>query len=284
MTSSLLYALVGAAWGLVLGVVAGLAVTVFAPGVAWLWLFGDDPWPQAVSWVLPLIGAGAGLVVFVMCLVIGFHHGRNLERAPAIAMPAGRRTAYRLLALALASAVVLVGAAWLRVDQQAVEREAAADKDARFARLRADRHLHTAVTMAFEDAFEADIRVQGNRDGPYRLVWAVREALYDKTLLEGSAQAQLDAGDEVVTVRFAAAELARAYHAAVVGDAGASYLVDQRLRFEFWLETILTEAEHARLPPHETQNLRLGYSELRDTGAVAFRVRLEFRAGRYVPG
>ena len=88
MTSSLLYAIIGGAWGPVLGVVAGLAVTVFAAGVAWLWLFGDDPWPQAVSWVVPLIGADAGLVVFVACLVIGIRHGRNLERAPAIAMPA----------------------------------------------------------------------------------------------------------------------------------------------------------------------------------------------------
>ena len=88
----------------------------------------------------------------------------------------------------------------------------------------------------------------------------------------------------MVTVRFAAAELARAYHAAVVGDAGASYLVDERLRFEFWLEPILTEAEHARLPPHEAQNLRFGYSELRDAGAVEFPIRFEFRGGRYVPG
>ena len=88
MKSSLIYALVGAAWGLVLGVVAGLAVTPFAAGVAWLWRFGDDPWPQAVSWAGPLIGAGAGFVVFVMCLVIGIRHGRNLERAPAIALPA----------------------------------------------------------------------------------------------------------------------------------------------------------------------------------------------------
>ena len=126
--------------------------------------------------------------------------------------------------------------------------------------------------------------MHGNRDGPYRLVWAVRRALHDKVLFEGSAQRQLDAGDAVVTVRFAAAELARAYHAAVVGDAGASYLVDERLRFEFWLEPILTEAEHARLPPHEAQNLRLGFSELRDAGAVAFRFRLEIRAGRHLPG
>ncbi len=282
MKAPLLYAFVGAAWGLVLGVLAALAVMLVGAGVAWLWLFGDDPWPEAVSWVVPMIGAGAGLVVFVTCVVIGVRHGRSLERAAAPG--AGRRTATLLLALALASAVAVVGAAWLRGEWQAGERAALSEKDAWFARLRADRHAHTAAGVVFEAAFEATIRVHGNRDGPYRLVWAVRETLYDKTLLEGSAQQQLDAGDEVVTVRFAAAELARAYHAAVVGDAGASYLVGQRLRFEFWLEPILTEAEHARLPPHEAQNLRLGFSELRDAGAVAFRFRLEIRAGRHLPG
>ncbi len=172
----------------------------------------------------------------------------------------------------------------MRGEWQAGERAALSEKDAWFARLRADRHAHTAVGVVFEAAFEATIRVHGNRDGPYRLVWAVRRGLHGKVLLEGSAQQQLDAGDAVVTVRFAAAELARAYHAAVVGDAGASYLVDERLRFEFWLEPILTEAEHARLPPHEAQNLRLGFSELRDAGAVAFRFRLEIRAGRHLPG
>lgn len=282
MRATLLYAFVGAAWGLVLGVLAAFAVILVGAGVAWLWLFGDDPWPEAVSWVLPLIGAAAGLVVFGTCLVIGIRHGRNLERAAA--PPAGRRTAYLLLALALASAVAAVGGAWLRGEWQAGERAALSEKDAWFARLRADRHAHTAVGVVFEAAFEATIRVHGNRDGAYRLVWAVRRAHQGKVLLEGSAQWQLDAGDAVVTVRFAAAELARAYHAAVVGDAGASYLVDERLRFEFWLEPILTAAEHARLPPHEAQNLRLGFSQLRDAGAVAFPVHFEFRGGRYVPG
>ncbi len=69
---------------------AGLAVTPVFAGVAWLWLFGDDPWPQAVSRVRPLIGAGAGLVVFVICLVLGNRVHTRRKSGSEVGLEAGK--------------------------------------------------------------------------------------------------------------------------------------------------------------------------------------------------
>ena len=57
-----LYTLVGAAWGVVLGAPTAVMVSGYLLAAAWLFLFGDDPWP-AHSWLVLLPGPIAGIAI-----------------------------------------------------------------------------------------------------------------------------------------------------------------------------------------------------------------------------
>lgn len=69
--------LIGAFCAFVLFVLVTMGVTVMAFGVAWLWIFGDDTWPAATDWILPLIGAVAGTMAAAACLFAAHTHGKR---------------------------------------------------------------------------------------------------------------------------------------------------------------------------------------------------------------
>ena len=55
------YALVGA----VAGVAVAFAVIILGYAALWVWVFGDETWPESATQALLVVGYGAGLAVFV---------------------------------------------------------------------------------------------------------------------------------------------------------------------------------------------------------------------------
>ncbi|MCH8926460.1 MAG: hypothetical protein IH924_10070 [Proteobacteria bacterium] len=101
MRLAALYALVGLVWGVLLGGLAAWAVMATAAGVSWLYLFGDDPWPEAVGWAIPLAGLAAFLGALALCTALGLRSGRHAERGEPAEARRRRVQGIRLLALGL---------------------------------------------------------------------------------------------------------------------------------------------------------------------------------------
>ncbi len=51
-----------------------------AAGLSWLYLFGDEPWPAAVTWAPPAIAIAGGAGVVMVSVGLGYAHGRAQRR------------------------------------------------------------------------------------------------------------------------------------------------------------------------------------------------------------
>lgn len=282
MRLSVLCAWVGAAWGLVFGVAAALAVMALGAGVSWLFLFGDDPWPPALAWLLPALGAVSGVAVLAGGIAAGLAFGRRAERRPPAEAAAIRRWARALLALALLTIAAGGALALAGERREADRREAAARGQGDFAALVSGRQVLGAVTVEREGrdgGLRVSLEVRGRLGGRYELSWAVRETAYRKVLAEGRLVRHLAAGGNRLAFSLDLLALARSYHREVLGGRAAAVLVDEDFRLELALTPLLDEAARAALPPHERQNLALGESPLMDRARVSFPVRFEIRGG-----
>ncbi len=148
MRLTTLYGLVGLVWGVLLGGLAAWTVMAMAAGVSWLYLFGDDPWPEAVGWLIPLIGLLAFLGVLAVGVAFGLRAGRRAERGEPAEARRRRVQGIGLLALGLLLAVALAGAAGARIAGQDAERALLDRQAAAFEALRAERQVLIAVTVA----------------------------------------------------------------------------------------------------------------------------------------
>jgi len=79
-----LYCLLFAIPGFVAALAAAMLVFGAAAGFAWLFLFGDSPWPSGAGVVLPGIFALVFLALWAGSLVWGFKVGKRLEADPAL--------------------------------------------------------------------------------------------------------------------------------------------------------------------------------------------------------
>ncbi len=280
MRLAALYGLVGLVWGLLLGGLAAWAVMATAAGVSWLYLFGDDPWPEAVGWLIPLIGLVAFLGALAVCVAFGLRIGRRAERGEPAEARRRRVQGIRLLALGLLLAVALAGAAGARIAGQEAERALLERQATAFKALRAERQLLTAVavTRAARDmSYDMTVETKGARGGPYRLAWSVRSTVYGATLDEGAAQLALAPGDNRAGLVLDAWQMVERYHKIALDYRDVDVEVAESFRLEIALIPVLGADDLARLPPHEAHNLSLGQSALIDAKSVDFPVR--FRIG-----
>lgn len=280
MRLTALYVLVGLVWGALLGGLAASAVMAMAAGVSWLFLFGDDPWPEAVGWLIPLIGLTAFLGVLAVGVAFGLRRGRRAERvAPAKARRL-RVQGIGLLALGLLLAVALAGTGGARIAGQEAERAARDRQTAAFEALRAERQVLGAVTVvraAGKMSYDMTVETKGARGGPYRLAWSVRATLYGASLDEGTADLALVPGDNRARLALDARRIVERYHEVALGFQDVDVEVAETFRLEIALSPVLGADDLAQLPPHEAQNLSLGQSALIDAKSVDFPAH--FRIG-----
>lgn len=278
---SRLYALVGLVWGLVLGAMAAWWAFAVAAGLSWLYLFGDEPWPTAVSWVLPAIAVAVGAGVVVVSVGLGYAYGRALGRFGRVSHRTARDRAFGLLVLGVLAGGALVWNVAANSHRQSEHRESARDAATWHGELLAARHVVTAIDVeAAGDTVRFTVKTDGARDGDYVLRWTVRDKAYKKTLAEGGGRHALEPGEDQLPIMVLSNKLRETYRHEILRGSNAGVLVDEDFQLDVTLEPALSAAELARLSPAERQNLDLGYSDLPSTLAIDFTVRFEYPPGQ----
>jgi hypothetical protein len=272
------YLIVGVAWATLLGPIACLVLFAFAAGVSWLWLFGDNPWPETTQWVLPLIGAIGGLVVAGSCIAVAYSYGRSREVSPLANSGRERQKIAVLLITPLLIATLLGIKAWKEKQAYTDTMAIATQREAAFAGLVAACHKinDISITQGTDGVFHAIVRLTGKREGTYRLSWQVTDTRYAGQLASGSQVTRLQSGSREVAIAFTLIELARRYEAKILKGHGG-VLVEQHFELTTALEPVLSEAERAALPPGEWRRLDAGESPLRSHKSADFPVRFVIR-------
>ncbi len=256
-----LYALAGASWGSVLGALAAVPAVFYALGFSWLFVFGDDPWPESSGQVILVAGTAVFLAVFALLFGIGYRRGRRLEASGAGTAEI-RRGAW-LVAGSFALGLGLVGAVVLKAGADDRAASIRAEQNAAFRELLNRRH---EITDWLSDAREESVAVHlilwGSRGGRYRLSWVLSDGLYGKELLRDSTDLALRPGERDISFVLETPLVARRYRERVLQGRGG-VLVENDLPLLVTLEPLLSPEEQARLPSSERHNLEIGVSTLR---------------------
>lgn len=274
-----IWTLAGLAWGVLVGLITALQTAGFLAGVGWLFIFGDDPWPEAANWVLLGMTAVAGLVPLILLTWLGRRLGIAFENESRQRLRTRRRGwfAFALAAAGIALGAAMAWAGMLTERAQRADREAARRQ---YVQLTEAAHRITDVTIApgTPPAVEIGVTTAGERAGEYVLDWRLRETVYDSTLATGSRMLTLDEGPSRETVAIDTTALRSVYGRSVLGDAEAApVIVDENFELRLTLRPVLTSSEQARIPEAEVRNLERGDSELVSDATEPFPVRFELR-------
>ena len=256
-----LYALAGASWGLILGALAAVAAVSYALGFSWLFLFGDDPWPESSGLIILAGGIAVFLAVFALLLAVGYRRGRRLEARGAGAAEI-RRGAW-LIAGSFALGLGTLGAVVLKAGADDRAATIRAEQDAEFGELLSRRHKITDWSSeGYEDSVTVNLTLSGSREGRYRLSWVLSDGLYGEELFRDSTDLELRPGDREITLVLETSLVARRYRERVLAGRGG-VLVENELPLLVALQPLLSPEEQASLPGRERQNLEIGASTLR---------------------
>ena len=185
---SRLYALVGLVWGLVLGAMTAWWVFAAAAGLSWLYLFSDESWPTATTWVLPAIAIAVGVGVVMISVGLGYAYGRAQRRFGRLSHRTARDRAFGLFVLGVLAGVALVWNVVASSHRQSEHSDSARDAATWHGELLAARHVVTAIEVkAAGDTVRFMIKTAGARNGDYVLRWTVRDKAYKKISRKGAA-------------------------------------------------------------------------------------------------
>lgn len=272
-----LYLAVGFVWGAVIGLGVALAVAAVAAGVAWLYLFGDAPWPDWAGWAILGTGAVAGLIAFTVCMIVAriVANRHDEGRAAGDGERRGSGFAWILLLAGLAAAG---GFAWYEYGRQGDAertREKAATAARHFPMLLSETHRVAGIAIDWPGGGRdgsAQVALDGLRSGDYRFAWRVRDGLYERPLLAGEEEMRLTAGARQIDIPLPAQRIVDGYRE-LLNRQDANIMVDEPFLFEAQLWPVLSEEEISRMPAHEVQNLTLGQSPLIHRSSAEFQVR-----------
>lgn len=283
------FLLAGVLWGLVLGLGAGYAASAAMAGFAWLYLFGDSPWP---AWANGLV-LGTGVAVALAVLLAGVGAGARLARRAQIASlhpaasappPAQRRRAW--LAVLAGLAALLVGLAVLALAAQRDERARAraAAGAAAYETLRRDGQRIVEVageTASAAGRLDVALVTEGRRGGRHRLTWVLLASAYDAVLVQGLRETWLAPGANTLRLELDATTVIGAYHEMALGGDPMNVEVEEMLKLELVLTPLLNDEALAALPAARRQNLEIEQSDLTDRRTVRLPLRFAIRPGEY---
>ncbi len=269
-----LYTLIGAAWGLLFGILVGAVVTAWAAGIGWLYMFGDDRWPANAGMIMISAGVVAGLATLLACLWVGWRRGVKFSHAAPAEMARARRRGMWLLGLWLATAGGLVLALYLGDAARKGDRQVAELRVAGFAQLvTANHHIARAGFSGWrQESGRARLTLAGNRTGAYELAWSVSDQAYGEILDRGTMELSLTPGSHGVEIELHLDRLREAYRTQVL-HGGGGVLVEEAFMLSVQLTPLLGPTVSQGIPANELQNLSLGVSPLITTHAVEIPVR-----------
>lgn len=100
-----LYITAGIIWGVILGIPAGLYIAGGVAGIFWLYIFGDNAWPDWALGAAYTIGILAGILIFGICVFFSWSYCQRLSAIEADQKKEIRKAA-SLLAL---SFIIMLG-------------------------------------------------------------------------------------------------------------------------------------------------------------------------------
>lgn len=201
-------------WGATLGAAAAFwaAATLLAAG--WVYLHGDDPWPQQfTSLTVPMVAALVGLSAFAAAAALWL----GLPRiSPSLDRRLGASAPLRW-AILLLPMLLWAGSLWgLQRQQASWDAERAATEQAE--RRMAGAHRLTSAEWRLDGPagqLRLDLTSEGTA-GAYELRWVAFAAGVAEPLGSGAAAQALPAGRAAITGEIDAAALARIYAEAVL--------------------------------------------------------------------
>lgn len=272
-----IWTLAGLAWGLLVGLITALQAAGFLAGVGWLFIFGDDPWPEAANWVFLGMTTIAGVVPLILLTWLGRRLGIAFESESRQRLRTRRRGwfVFGLAAGGIALGAAMAWAGMLTDRARRADREAARRQYVQLVEA-AHRITDVSVTPGAPPAVEIGVTAEGERAGEYVLDWRLSDTAYDSTLAAGSRMLKLDGGRSRETVAIDTAALRSAYDRTVLGEnRSAPVLVDEDFRLRLSLRPVLTSNEQSRIPESELRQLERGGSELVSTATEPFPVHFE---------
>lgn len=272
MLTHRLYFLASIFWALLLGPLVAMAVVAFSAGLGWLYVFGDNSWPEASSKVIFLLGLASGLLVAAAVIWTGYKVGRQKIGAANPAFE--RRRAIALLALPLFLAVLTGLYFWNEARNFREAMKIAVLREALFAELVSEIHkiVEVSIELDADEILRARVRTSGTREGEYQLSWKVSDTGFSRALLNGDESLSLRAGVNEANISFSLEQLRLQYRVTVLRGIGGA-LVDEPFRFEVVQKPVLTLREQAMLPPGERVRLSVGESPLKSARSTTFPVQ-----------
>jgi hypothetical protein len=281
MNAERLYILAGVVWGIVLGIAGGFYAGGIAAGFAWLFLFGDSPWPDWGEAAILGAAATAGLAILAGCTALGWAVGRSYQQAGPVRRARGGWAASGLILLAVLTGA---GGVWSMARQQEDidrQRQEQVEAGKTLAELQAATHRVTGIDIDWRGGGgdgSATVHVDGGRAGAYRLEWRIRARAFKKVLLTGEDRLVLASGPARTDISIPAEALVDGYRG-ILSHQNANIMVDEPFTLEARLTPILGTAEEAALPQGERRNLEQGWSKLIDEARAEFPVRFFLYSG-----
>ena len=269
-----LYVLASLLWALVIAPLACLAIVGISAGIAWLYLFGDNQWPNATGWVILLLGVAGALLLTIAVIWTGYRLGMQREASPRMNRKLEQRRAMTLLIAPICVMVLAATAIWINARNYREAINAATMREAAFANLVSANQKIVGVTITSDaqGIIRAVVRISGEREGDYRINWRVITSSFSRSVMTGDRMLKLRQGDDEVAITFSPDELQRQYQAVVLGGRGGA-LIDEDFHFEVFLYPQLPLHENLALPPGEQRRLGTGDSPLRSRGTASFHRR-----------
>jgi hypothetical protein len=268
-----IYLVASLLWALILGPAVALGVFALGAGVAWLYLFGDDPWPHAVEWVLPLIALCAGSTTALAVLWFGYSQGRRLTASGAVVGFAEWRNAIMLVIAPVVLLAFVALLVWARTSAYQEAMTIATARESQFVDLAARNQRIDSLSVVYdgEEEFIAAVSISGSREGLYRLAWRVSPSSFDIAIMADSRELELQQEQSQTEISFSIAELRTQYQAQIL-NGGTGVLVDELFEFDAVLEPILSTEEISDLPPGEQRRLGSEGSPLTSSASSNFPV------------
>lgn len=271
------YLLVGVAWSLFLAPVTAYAVLGVVVGALWIYVYGDNPWPAATDWIIPVVGLVVFAATAALCISFAYSYGRQREVATKGDDPRERRAVLLLTLAPLAFLVIASIALWQRGLHQAEATAAIERREAAFNELLDARHRVAGLTAhrTVGNDFEATVTSSGGQAGPYRLLWKVRDMVYREVLTEEADDVELGAEAVEFSLEISIGELANSYLNSILSGDGV--FVDEHFELVVTLEPAIEEEDLEAWPAYARDQWERGETPLRSTAAIQLPV--QFRVG-----
>ena len=268
-----IYLITSLLWAMVLGPAIALGVFVLGAGISWLYLFGDDPWPRAVEWILPLIALIAGSITALAVVWFGCSRGRRFPTSGASTDYPERRKAILLGVVPIVLFLVIALSIWTRISAYQEAMTIATAREARFADLANGNQRIGSLSVEYDndDDLRAVARITGSRDGRYRLAWRVSPSSFETAIITASRELVLSGGPSQAEIRFSLGELRSGYQAEIL-NGGTGVLVEELFEIDASLEPVLSAEEILDFPPGEQRRLGTEESSLSSSASANFPV------------